>query len=159
MKQSFTLFLIIAICTISNLSYSQSITEKLGSIKTDFYIYIDSTELTILNQIIIKRGQSKSDYGNCNSDNESYGYAYGVETFHLEFICKENFKIKSNNPFNRSKRRIEFYNEWNELIISKSISNIERISEKEDMNILSIDLKNIPIVILDYIQTIKIKNE
>lgn len=89
--QTLTFLVIVLVAFIPNL-YSQSLIENLGGVKTNFIITTDSVEMTILEQVIIKRGVR--NYKARIFDDGGYGYGYGLQTFHLELITKVEFVEK-----------------------------------------------------------------
>ena len=133
---------------------AQNLNESLGGVKTNFHFFSDATDLKVTDQVIILRAERKSygDYIN------GYGWGYGYQSFHIEFITKEllaekTFKYKAGHD-NNDKLEFSFYDTDNVVLASYT-------ADFGDVNILhnpssgggqffySIDLIDIPIVLLN----------
>jgi len=150
---AFCLFLFM----VSNL-HAQSLFEKLGGIKTDFIIISDSTELNIISQGIIKNSFYDSNYS--TSENQSYGYGYGVECYYLEFITDVIIKpiIRRSFLFNHEFYDIQCFDESGNCILKESIrvNQCKKASNNNNLYSYSINLHSIPIVIMDITKKIVI---
>lgn len=155
--QTLTFLVIVLVAFIPDL-YSQSLIEDLGGVKTNFIITTDSVEMTILEQAIIKRGVR--NYKARIFDDGGYGYGYGLQTFHLELITKAEFVEK----YRREKRSyqkyytIKLFDKKDTLLLNKEIelSELKKFSNGDDLFIYSLDLRRIPIILLDKTTTINI---
>jgi hypothetical protein len=83
---------------------------------------------------------------------------YGYQSFHLEFIARKDIKVEtfkySLGRDNRSKLELIFYNSENLIIASSSIPFesvhvLSNTSSSDGLFIYSIDLIDIPIVLLE----------
>ena len=152
---------VLILFTITPKSFSQSLTERLGGIKTNFTIFIESVEMNIVDQVIIKRGLSDSH----SSTNYEYGYAYGygLQTFRLEFIAKvtplEREKLKNRKKLDYYEMR--FLDEGGKVLMSTKLylSGIIQSSNGEDLITYSINLQNWPLIILDRTKTIRMEGK
>lgn len=169
MKQLYFLTVLV-LCSLS-LS-SQSISEQLGAVKTNFIITSNSLTLNI-EQILIPRAVAKSGHYTTPSMNVSYTklqnstapqihtYGYGYQSFHLEFIAEKQISTIRANGKKRTYYLLHFLDINEELISSFELSSamvnfIPNKGSKAWSYIYSIDLKNVPIVVLDRTQQLKI---
>lgn len=156
MKKLKTIFLIAAlqIMSVGFLS-AQTLSEKLGAVKTEFIITSHGEELEVTNQVIAKRAERYYDWG--RYDDSVYGYGYGYESFHLEFSVT-NGEIDLPQPGGLLKKEkllvLDFYDENNNFIGSrrKALREVRRIEngmENDKLIHYTIDLINIPLPVLD----------
>ncbi|HEX2921716.1 MAG TPA: hypothetical protein VHO50_11185 [Bacteroidales bacterium] len=132
---------------------AQSLKESLGGISTSYRIYSDSVDLKATDQIIIQRAEK-----NFGTDTGGAGWGYAYQSFHLEFmtyrtIKTETFKYNRNQD-NESKLELRFFNWKGNLLATKSIPYysvdiVKNESLAGSPSFISIDLINIPIVLLD----------
>lgn len=155
--QAFTV-LIVILTAISPGLRAQSLIEGLGGVKTNFRFTMDSGEMPIIEQAILKRGVS--DYNYNDTGDSGYGYGYGLQTFHLEFITKSamNEKYRSKNRMKRKFYEIKLLDETNTLllIIKMKLREVVKVSNGDDLFTYSINLKKIPMVLLDRAKIINI---
>ena len=150
----FIAFLII-VNLISFESNAQSLTEKLGGVKTDFIFISDSAEMNIVDQAILKRGFS--NYGSYSDG----AYGYGFQTFYLEFMTTS--KIKERYSKNRkliTHYKIDFLTKNDSLLSSFTLysSGVIKISSRENLQTYSINLYKIPIILLERTKKIRIEH-
>ena len=139
-----------------NILVAQNLKEALGGVKTNFQIFSDTIDLKVSNQIIILKAEKKHDqYADTYS---GYGWGYGYQSFHLEFITKKNIKVDTfrfqKGRANEIKLELVFYDSNNTILASASIPfdqvDVFNNSSKADSPFFySIDLIDIPIVLLD----------
>ncbi len=139
---------------VVNILGAQDLKESLGGIKTNFKIVSDTVDLCVSDQIIILRAEKKH-YGDASS---GYGWGYGYQSFHLEFMAKkeikvETFKFKPSRD-NESKLELTFYNSENGILASTSVpfDQVDALSNPTTSDRLffySIDLIDIPVVLLE----------
>jgi hypothetical protein len=160
-KKIISVYLIVLMILLSYQTFSQSIFEKAGGVKTDFRIFSDSSELTILTQGLIERGFFKTDYA--TTENQSYGMGYGLQVWYLEFVTTENLKWVEQRRqgailFGRSYFEIVLLDENNApLMITKLPAKYLRKGTNENgLFTYSFDLQEIPIILLDLTVTIQI---
>ncbi|MCB0374618.1 MAG: hypothetical protein KDD04_01740 [Sinomicrobium sp.] len=154
---------------------AQSLVEKLGGATTDFIISTDYLTFPVESQAIIQRGVNNVKTGGYK-DEYGYGYGYGFQTWHLEFtttgkiveyyrktkemktVLTELTDLDNNQVLPRFQTApdIKFYelqltdeNKRLLLKIELSESEIKMVSNGEDLYTYSINLKKIPIVLLD----------
>jgi len=140
-------FLILISFAIKGISDAQSVTEKLGGIKTNFSIYSDTIDLKTGNQVIILRAE-KSAF---SDDFSGYGYGYGYQSYHLEFCSKKDFVVK---PEKGNKYRLVFYDSKRNMLVNSEIpaalvNFYYNFDPKDPKYFYSIDLIDIPGVVLD----------
>jgi hypothetical protein len=143
---------------VFNMLEAQNIRESLGGIKTNFQIFSDTIDLKVSDLTIILRAEKKT------FEDAAFGtgWGYGYQSYHLEFITKENIKVK-NYPFrtgrdNGNKLELIFYDSDNKLAsISIPFDYVDIFNNSSIINspfFYSIDLIDVPIVLLD--KTVKI---
>lgn len=158
MKQlNFLTFLILCSLSLS----SQSISEQLGGIRADFLITSDTLTLSTGQQILIQRAEAKYNQYINASGSYGAGYGYGYQSFHLEFIAKKSISIIRANGKKRTYYLLQFFDKNEELISSFELSNAminftPNKGSKAWSYIYSIDLKDVPIVVLDRTQQLEI---
>jgi hypothetical protein len=148
MKKNVILFIAINLFAI-NLLVAQSLSESLGSTKTNFQIVSDSTDLMVSDQIILLRAEKKT-----YSDNYS-GWGYGYREFHLEFTSKKS--IVERYATSRSEKhqiKLTFYDSKGNLLtnITLPAEFLNQYTNSATDNTLffySLDLIDVPIVVLD----------
>ncbi|BDD12281.1 hypothetical protein FUAX_47130 (plasmid) [Fulvitalea axinellae] len=105
--------LCLSLLFLTTLSASgQDLISGLGGLNTKFEIYKDSVDLKPISQFIIKRGYADT-YNNTSSENGSYGYGYGTEYLHFEFLV-------------HTKKKLGTKKKWK---LFKATSSTERVSE------------------------------
>lgn len=155
MKYKVILLLIIQLFVINILS-AQSLSESLGGTKTNFRIYSGPTELITSEQIIILRAEK-------NTFSDLYaGWGYGYRSFHLEFISNKNIvEMQSDVKSERYKMKLTLYDADNKLLTtitlpSYYLNEYSNSSSEDALFIYSLDLIDIPVVILDNTKKIDI---
>lgn len=155
-----TILLLLALATISFQSTAQTLSEQLGGVKTTFIIVSDGVDIQASNQVIIERAENET-YANSMGDTGE-GYAYGYQSFHLEFEAEEllqekkfRYKLRGPNP----RMILEFYDAEGNLLTTLNLAyrDVTNTTNEEGLStalFYSVDLKNVPISILD--QTVKI---
>lgn len=137
---------------------AQSLIEKLGGVRTEFVIRSISTDVPVLSQAIVKRGMHRSNYS--TGLEQAYGYAYGLQTYYLEFST--NSKIHEryvNKKGRRTYYEIKLFDNLGKLILVKNIGNhmVKVSSNGDDLRTYSVNLKEIPMVLLDQTKKIEIE--
>lgn len=136
----------------------QSLSEKLGGVKTNFVITTsDNTILNDASQLLIKRPVSRFNTECIGEGGGGYGYAY--ESFHLEFQTDNTIKLERRKARRKGKiLKLRFYDDNGSLLadIEQSLGIISSVNNGETplLYTYSIDLKNIPLAFLD--KTVKI---
>lgn len=152
-------FLSLTLFLLSGFVYSQNLTEKLGGITTDFEIISDTNTLEVIDQVIIKRGLSDSKRNISLTPEGVYAYGYGLQTYRLEFITpNELVKIEGRYP-DRYQYGLEFIdgNGYKLMEIRMTSENIISYLNEGNFNIYSVNLQNIPLIVLNKTRTIKCK--
>ncbi|MEM1135798.1 MAG: hypothetical protein AAGI07_08150 [Bacteroidota bacterium] len=136
---------------------AQTITEKLGGVKTNFTLFSDGNPLQVSHQLVIRKGVGEFSY---NTDSS---YGYGFEALFLEFISAKD--IKHITKYRKQQRRAYYQltissernniNTHYELPIS-SVSSHANELVSENFFFYSFRLKNIPIILLDLTEKIEI---
>lgn len=141
----------------ANVLIAQSLKESLGGVKTNFQIISDAIDLEASNQIIILKAEKKHDqYADSFS---GYGWGYGYQSFHLEFITNKDLTVKTykrerGSISRENKLDLKFYDAGNNVIASTIVPfdyvDLLRDTQKEGgPYFYSIDLIDIPVVLLD----------
>lgn len=145
---------IVLLLFVVNVLAAQSLSESLGGVKTHFQMVSDTVDLKVSDQIIILRAERKH-YGDSSF---GYGWGYGYQSFHLEFITKEEIKVETFNfkvgRDNDSKLELMFYNAENEILAISSVpfefvDVLSHPSIVDNSFFYSIDLIDIPFVLLE----------
>lgn len=134
---------------------AQTISESLGGIKTDFEIFSDSTDLEVTEQILVLAAESNT-YDSFNDDG-----GYGYQSFHLEFITQKEMNEVPGDRKDRNNYSLTFINHENAILFSINLRNysVKRYHNPDIENsqfFYSIDLINIPVLVLDKTKTINI---
>jgi hypothetical protein len=146
--------LIVTQLFVVNVLVAQNLSESLGGTKTNFQIVSDTVDLQVSNQIIILRAEGKH-YANFI---DSFGYGYGYQSFHLEFIAKKNIKAEAfkfvRGQDNKDKLELIFYDSENNVLALKSvpIESVDILSNSttsDGLFFYSLDLIEIPIILLE----------
>ena len=140
---------------MSNLN-AQSLTESLGATKTNFKICSNTVDLETLNQIVIQSAEQiySSEYG------------YGYQSFHLEFVSQKKIAATKAEQFENkellqmasyysgNKYLMTFYDSNDQILLTitvplSSIDNFTNASMDNRLYFYSIDLIDVPIILLD----------
>ena len=168
MKKAIVYFILVF---ITKVSFSQSITDLAGGVRTEFEITSLGKPLGVTDQCIIRRAEQISGSNSYSSgDGVGYGmYGMGYESFHLEFMAKESVqsvKLYLTGDTFKKYPKYDFY----ELVFRGS-DNVEifrtfikpwRINIHSDRHgvidgyLYSIDMKDIPLVIFNHTSKIDI---
>jgi hypothetical protein len=129
---------------------AQSVSESLGGIKTNFEIFTINTDLEVTEQIILLTTER---YTYINPQGEA-GWGYGYQSFHLEFITKNEIKEIQGDKNNRHNYRLSFIDNENVILFVVDLPNYSvNKYHNPDISIsqffYSIDLIDIPILLLD----------
>ena len=138
---------------------SQSIINNFGGIETEYIIYSDTLDLEVEEQILIKR--AVSNHKHYIQSESGYGYGYGYSAIHLEFISKHS--ITSVNQ----KGKWPYLTYFKITLYSNSdiplyLVNVLHVSSQyiaigqNTKYIYSIEVKNIPVLILEKAHKINI---
>ena len=134
--------------------HAQSLSEQLGGVKTHFQLYSLTTQLNATDQLLILRAETKHNVS------ETYGTGWGIgyRSYHLEFITQEELnaqRLPNNFGKSRSPRlKLTFY-DTNKNILASFMIPLDRVDRQYNPSVVggplfySIDLINIPIVLLD----------
>lgn len=132
---------------------AQTITEKLGIVKTDFDFFYEDKKLTIFKQGIIKRAQYHYRFENGQM---------GLEAYHLEFVYEleydKNFEIENHKDY-----IAEFYSEEDELLTIIEYGLWKKASDNDESKTgkkyYAINLIDLPLFILDDTRKIIIRED
>jgi hypothetical protein len=136
-------------------SFSQQITEKLGGVSTNFKILSDSAELNIIDQGIFQRGYKNTEkYSNVDY---GYSYGYGMQTYRLEFITK-GVIAKPTKDQKKCRYAIIFLDVSGRSVLETTIglNEITAFSTDDNLSVYSVNLYEIPLIILEKTRTINI---
>ncbi len=140
--------LILFLFLIPTNTKAQSLSEQLGGIKTNFIICDKNGEQKILEQAIFKRA---SYGGSENSD-------YGMEALSLEFtIANDKARKKQFGEKLGIYHNISIHDSKNNIIYTSLTSHFSIHTVNTSINSYSLNLTNIPILILDKAHKITIK--
>ena len=133
---------------ILNILCAQSLSESLGGIKTSFEVFSDTIDLKVNDQMIVLGAEKKTYTG------DSGGWGYGYQSFHFEFITMKELSVTQANNKNKNNYRLTF-SDQNKLILatiivpSYSVTKYTNSFIGDNRVFYSIDLINIPLLILD----------
>lgn len=173
LKSNVVLFCAVFVFSSLSVLQAQSLSEKLGGVTTEFLFFTKDSTMNVQQQTIIKRSVAEQRIGKGNSYNDvgicvgSYDFVYEVvsEVFYLEFITKNPIRyIRNVFPAKRKKREVyylvQFYNNKMEMISEEkmAVDKIQKIlnNGKDKKYTYSINLKDIPILLLDQTKTINV---
>ncbi|MBN2615795.1 MAG: hypothetical protein JXR71_08890 [Bacteroidales bacterium] len=149
-----TIYIITVLFFFSGLASAQSLTESLGTVKTHFKFYSDTTPLNVSEQFIIKRAGSYSVTA------QDLGMAAGYDSYHLEFATQTALKTTDIYKHNKvSEYNVRFYDANNNLLGTfmfepEHAQKISNTNKKGSEAFYSLDLFKLPLSILD--RTVKI---
>ncbi|MDQ1771794.1 hypothetical protein GQR60_15250 [Labilibaculum sp. A4] len=147
---------------------SQTISEKLGAVSTNFKITSASQPLNVTNQIILKQNRTES-----KKDHEDYEYAV-YERYYFQFISdsklvasdrsdiKKEALVKSNHDYNKDGYFIRLYDENDFLIYEFSRETGVRFNRdyntgKGGYFTYEFYLSGFPLVLLDKVKRIDVQ--
>jgi hypothetical protein len=144
--------------------YSQSLIEKIGGVSTSFEFSSDSVDLPIIDQAIIQRGyfdfSFDRDKSVINSYASAYGYGYGLQTFHLEFITTSDIKqiVAYDTKPVQAKYNIKLYDDKNTMILEFEVlyQESKATPKLSGMTSYSINLYRIPMILFNKTKKIDI---
>lgn len=148
MKTKVVLFIVFQLLFI-NILGAQSLKESLGGVKTNFQIYSDTVDLKASDQIIISRAEVRT---------YSEGVSVAYQSYHLEFITKKDLIVdllKYRTSIDKvSKLELSFYDLKNRRLTtieipSEYVNVFSNITNQDNQNFYSIDLIDLPIMLLD----------
>jgi hypothetical protein len=155
-------FLLAAFLLLGHLLTAQSLMEKLGAVPTEFVFMLQADTLQITDQYLLRRAVSVAetkhdvDYG----DNLAYGYGYGFayESFHLEFAVKGLPLDHVSKDKNGLAYRLVFQGQEGQNLGIR-YNNLYKVKKSnrgniEDHYFYSINLKEMPLTILNHCRTI-----
>lgn len=154
------IILLLQIFVIGNLS-AQKLSEKLNVVKTNFTLTFNGENLQPTNQFIAKKARYDYNYGSIEEG--GYGYGYGYESYFFEFATFNQVGIPYFSFWKGSKSYIlKFYDNFNQLIgsVERTIKHVKIVRNEIDKNtptFFSIDLVDIPLILLDETEHIDIK--
>lgn len=152
-------FIALQLVVFSSL-HAQSVSEQLGGVKTHFQLYSLTTKLDVSEQILILRAEAKHKMETDILSGEFYatGWGYGYRSYHLEFVTQEELNAQRlPGKFGKSRYtrlRLTFFDTNKNILASFTIpyDRVDRqsySSAKGGPFFYSIDLINIPLVLLD----------
>jgi len=154
----FILLLLAMAC--SSLIFGQQLLEKLGAVPTEFTFMLQADTLQITDQYLLRRAVSlaKTEHDVDYGDNLAYGYGYGYayESFHLEFALK-------GLPLDHVSKNGQAYTILlkgeNDQNLGFKVNNLYKVRKLstgnvEDHYFYSINLKEMPLTILNHCRTI-----
>ncbi len=149
---------------ITKVSFSQSITDLAGGVRTSFEITSLDKPMGVTDQCIIRRAEQISGSDTYSTgDGAGYGmYGIGYESLHLEFIAKEPIQTIRKSLFGEIFKKYPKY-DFYELVfrgsdseeIFRTFIKLWRVNIHSDKlgvidgYLYSIDLKDIPLVIFN----------
>jgi|GEM_PF-6599286 len=150
------IFLIPLYLLLFSTLHAQSLSEQMGGIKTHFQFYSLITHLNVSDQMLILRAENV--HHAVDFTESAFGWGSGYRSFHLEFASEEElntqtFTYKAGRD-NDDKLKLTFYDANKHILASFPIP-FERVNmysgtnDKKDSFFYSIDLINVPLIILD----------
>lgn len=142
---------------ISSNAFTQTLSESFGAQQTSFRITSDTLDLTPLTQQVVKRGQANWGLGNSEA-----AYGYGYESLHLEFQTAK--RILTQDRFNQPYRKrwfleVELLDPRGEQLarLELNTKNLREVwNEEQTRYTYLLDLKNIPLLLLDQTERINL---
>ncbi|MEM1124123.1 MAG: hypothetical protein AAGJ18_27045 [Bacteroidota bacterium] len=129
---------------------AQSLVEKMGGISTDFAITSDSVTFRIAAQCLIRRAISYHRETELLIDD--YGYGFGYQAIHLEFISAQRISERKGKGRKRVFYWLEFFDHQNQLVSALEIPFNHLRQIKNEVRPVSytysINLERIPFVLL-----------
>ncbi|MEO0341664.1 MAG: hypothetical protein AAF242_20955 [Bacteroidota bacterium] len=140
-----------------SLTKAQAITPALEGHRPAFRISTDSMEMTVVDQLLIKR--AVRDYFFDRILDAAYGMAY--ESWHLEFITRQPILLRNLKGKKESFIRIELYNRREECIgrfdlVPDRLQSTKSVSGQKTMT-YSVNLIDIPLILLDRTKRVDIQ--
>lgn len=143
---------------------AQSLSEKLGGVATQFSFSTKDSSMNVEQQLIIKRSVTETLI-EIDEDYYSFAYGLGYEAYHLEFVSEKSIRYIMNTIVAKKRKHefyylVEFYDSEKKLIAEKKLG-LDRIkktlfNEKKNQYTYSMNLKDIPIILLDQTKSIDI---
>ena len=143
-------YLLILIQIIAFNLYSQSLTDSLGGIATNFQFFSDTIDLEVYDQNIILRAEKYS--ASEVYDTGGAGWGYGYQSYHLEFITDVDLitaPLQNKRKNNRDRLKLMFYDANNNLLGTYSSFFNDNCLKTDDFYFYSVDLIEIPMILLD----------
>jgi hypothetical protein len=139
------------------ISYSQSISELLGGVKTNFELFSDSIDLEAEDQLIILAAERYSGI----SISYQAGWGYGYQSFHFEFITTKRLAVKPTDKKDKNNYQLSFIDSDNvilqTIIVPSHLVDVRSNTYIQNSNVFySIDLIDTPVLILDKTRKINI---
>ena len=136
----------------------QTISEQIGGVITKFVIKSDALLLNSDKQILIEKGIKNFSYSSC----DGFGYGYGYQGLHLEFVSNEEIQLQYRKKKGLFGKRNFYYlflkdgsgDIYKEIFLGNS--NVQRISSDQLSYAYSINLDDIPLILLDDLVEINI---
>ncbi|MFO8234940.1 MAG: hypothetical protein R6U04_06030 [Bacteroidales bacterium] len=165
MKVSFVFRILLPglfLCLLSQTIKSQPLSEQLGAIKTNFVISTSNGDLPVVSQSIVKRAYHdyKHDEEMGMDGQSSYGYGYGMQSLHFEFVTDSDV---SEVYRDMKKTRIKYYEvkllDENEKVLSVQKyydREVKKGINKEGFFAWSVSLHSVPLLLLDMTEKISI---
>ncbi len=134
--------------------YAQNLGQSLGGVKTNFQFFSDTINLNVTDQIIVQRAEKKT-YSDVNFGT---GWGYGYQSIHLEFTTRKDLAVKyfefKAGGNNGDRIEMSFYDINNILLATytNDFTIVDLFNNpliKDSLYFYSIDLINIPIILLD----------
>ncbi len=144
----------------ANLS-AQSLLEQSGGVKTDFVFIQAGDTIPVTDQILIQRGYSVSSSDYKRDENNAYGYAsaYGLQAYCIEFITTTDFKTLGVYDKKRLNYLVKMISKDGTVLFSRELyrNHFTFFTTGENgIQLVSFNLKGLPIIMLDQTQTISI---
>ncbi|MFT5861186.1 MAG: hypothetical protein ACI865_003307 [Flavobacteriaceae bacterium] len=155
--------LLLGFLSITATTFSQSISEELDAIPSNFIIMSNGVEFDVKKQFIIERAAARVSYS--ESENQSYGYGYAFRAPHLEFVTTTLIATRKKTKYDPRKSYknyiIKFIDKDGEVLVSRYLNwkNIRKwTNEPPSKKIItySICLSDMPMILIDETTTISI---
>ena len=155
-RKLFPLFLILF--STSSLVKAQTITPALDGYRPAFRISTDSMEMTVVDQVLIKR--AVKDYFFDRILDAAYGMGY--EAWHWEFVTRQPILKRNLKGKKESFVRLELYNRKEECIGRFDLP-LDRLQSTQSLSgqkimTYSINLIDIPLILLDRTRRVDVQH-
>lgn len=143
--------------------FAQTVGDDLGTVSCEFDIHSGSNELDIRKKVLVRRATTEGV--SSNYENQSYAYGYAYSEWHLEFISNTPIgsrkKASEEDYLKRGKYCIQLLNLNGDVLmktylIKDDLRSWEGAIDDKPIYTYSLDLINIPLVIIDDVDALNI---
>lgn len=159
----FLFFTLLSLTLSVNKVNSQTIVSAMGGVDTNFIIQSNSSELDVLKQCVIRRGNYESNFSSYQDEDRgegSFGYGYGLQMIYLEFVSYSKIieVRKKKSGSNKKYYQVDLFDDKNKHLVKVKLkfNEVKQNTNNSDLRTYSINFNKIPLVLLDITKTIEI---